>query len=361
MLSQLARRATGSAPYTLALSFRRGVPELQVNTSLQGLALALPPPLGKTADSSLPLRFDNQVARESLVGLASSNGNGSSAPPLRDQIVLDLGSLGSATYLRDLSGPQPRVLRGAIGVGLSNGESAPMPAQGVAANINQGKLDVDAWDEVLTRATAAEPAPRGAAVATTPAGQAVAQDYLPTTLALRARELTLQGRTLHNVVAGALRDGSTWRANLDATELNGYLEYRQPGSPDFSNGRLFARLSRVNMPQSDVTQVEELLNEQPGNLPALDIVVEDFELRGKRLGRVEMEAQNRGGEGVQREWRLSKFNITAPEAAFTANGNWAVLNAASAGPRSAERRTVLSFKLDIRDSGDLLALSLIHI
>ena len=150
MLSQLARRATGSAPYTLALSFRRGVPELQVNTSLQGLALALPPPLGKTADSSLPLRFDNQVARESLVGLASSNGNGSSAPPLRDQIVLDLGSLGSATYLRDLSGPQPRVLRGAIGVGLSNGESAPMPAQGVAANINQGKLDVDAWDEVLT-------------------------------------------------------------------------------------------------------------------------------------------------------------------------------------------------------------------
>ena len=269
--------------------------------------------------------------------------------------MLDLGSLGSATYLRDLSGPQPRVLRGAIGVGLSNGESAPMPAQGVAANINQGKLDVDAWDEVLTRATAAEPAPRGAAVATTPAGQAVAQDYLPTTLALRARELTLQGRTLHNVVAGALRDGSTWRANLDATELNGYLEYRQPGSPDFSNGRLFARLSRVNMPQSDVTQVEELLNEQPGNLPALDIVVEDFELRGKRLGRVEMEAQNRGGEGVQREWRLSKFNITAPEAAFTANGNWAVLNAASAGPRSAERRTVLSFKLDIRDSGDLLA------
>ena len=99
MLSQLARRATGSAPYTLALSFRRGVPELQVNTSLQGLALALPPPLGKAADSSLPLRFDNQVARESLAGLANNNGNGSNAPPLRDQITLDLGPLGSATYV----------------------------------------------------------------------------------------------------------------------------------------------------------------------------------------------------------------------------------------------------------------------
>lgn len=355
-LAQLARRATGSTPYTLALAFRRGMPELQVSTTLQGLALALPPPLGKPADSSLPLRFETQVARESLTGLAA-NGNGNNAPPLRDQITLDLGALGSATYLRDLSGPQPRVLRGAIGLGLSGGESAPVPVQGVAANISQGKVDVDAWEDVLTQATTAEPPARTASAASAtpgPSGPAMAQDYLPTTLALRARELTLQGRTLHNVVAGALRDGTTWRANLDATELNGYLEYRQPGSADHPNGRLFARLSRVNMPQSDVTQVEALLDEQPGTLPALDIVVDDFELRGKRLGRVEMEAQNRGGEGAQREWRLAKFNITAPEASLTANGNWAVLNAAGATPRAAERRTVLNFKLDIRDSGDLL-------
>jgi uncharacterized protein YhdP len=216
---------------------------------------------------------------------------------------------------------------------------------------------VDAWEDVLTQATGSEPAQRPATSPASPASPgttSTAQDYLPTTLALRARELTLQGRTLHNVVAGALREGTTWRANLDATELNGYLEYRQPDSADHPNGRLFARLSRVNMPQSDVTQVEALLDEQPGALPALDIVVDDFELRGKRLGRVEMEAQNRGGDGAQREWRLSKFNILAPEANFTANGNWAVMNTAGPGPRTPERRTVLNFKLDIRDSGDLL-------
>ena len=49
-------------------------------------------------------------------------------------------------------------------------------------------------------------------------------------------------------------------------------------------------------------------------MPALDIVVDDFELRGKRLGRVEIEAANRiarepGREPV-REWRLSKLNVT---------------------------------------------------
>ncbi len=359
MLAQLARRASGSAPYTMALAFRRGVPELQVSTSMQGMALALPAPLGKSAESSLPLRFETQVTRESLTGLAngSAANSGASAPPLRDQVTLDLGALGAATYVRDLSGAQARVLRGTLGLGLASGESAPMPAQGVAANINQAKIDVDAWDDVLTQAANAAPAGRAATDSAQPRTQPVpiAQDYMPTTLALRTRELTLQGRTLHNVVAGALREGTIWRANLDATELNGYLEYRPTGSPEAANGRLFARLSRVNMPQSEVTQVESLLDEQPGTLPALDIVVEDFELRGKRLGRVELEAQNRGGEGAQREWRLSKFNVLSPDASFTANGNWAVLNAAGLGPRATERRTVLNFKLDIRDSGDLLA------
>ena len=375
MLSQLARRATGSTPYAMTLAFRRGVPEIQVTASLQGLALALPAPLGKTAESSLPLRFETQVARESLSGLTQATSAAADAPPLRDQITLDLGTLGAATYLRDVSGPQARVLRGTIGLGLAPGESSPMPAQGVAANISQGKIDVDAWEDVLTQATTGAASSVGAAStaiagsptaagsdaasrppvppsATGPSG--AAQDYLPSTLALRARELTLQGRTLHNVVAGALREGTTWRANLDATELNGYLEFRQPGGAENPNGRLYARLSRVNMPQSDVTQVEALLDEQPGALPALDIVVDDFELRGKHLGRVEMEAQNRGGDGAQREWRLSKFNILAPEASFTANGNWAVLNIPGAVPRTPERRTVLNFRLDIRDTGDLL-------
>jgi uncharacterized protein (TIGR02099 family) len=366
MLAQLARRASGSAPYSMTLGFRRGAPEIQVTTSLQGMALALPAPLAKTAGTSTPLRFENQVLRESLTGLASATAAGTAGlPPLRDQITLDLGAIGSATYVRELSGGQARVLRGTIGIGLGEGESAPMPVQGVAANIQQGKVDVDTWEDVLTQATTgaagtgastpANAAPPGVATAST-GSTGNAQDYLPTTLALRARELTLQGRTLHNVVAGALRNGTTWRATLDASELSGFLEFRQPGAADHPSGLLYARLSRASLPQSDANQVEALLDDQPGTLPALDIVVDDFELRAKRLGRVEIQAQNRGSEGVQREWRLTRFNILSPEANLTASGNWAVVagSAGAAAARPSERRTVLNFKLDIRDSGDLL-------
>ena len=366
-VSQLAQNATGSAPYSLALSFRRGVPELQVNTTLQGMALDLPAPLSKTADAQQPLRYEQMVARESLGPVAA----GATPPPLRDQVTLDLGSIGSATYLRDLAGAQPRVLRGSMGVGLSAGESAPVVAEGVAANIRLGRVDVDAWERLFTQSTsasgsAAGSAAGGAAGGARPGATAVmgpgpapspAMDYLPNVVALRATELSAQGRTLHNLVAGGLREGNLWRANLDASELNGYVEFRQPTSGDMGNGRLFARLSRLSMPQSEATQVENLLAEQPGSLPAVDVVVDDFELRGRKLGRIEIEAQNRSAEGAQREWRLGKFNITTPEASLTATGNWALLSRARgvAEPRSPERRTALNFKLDIRDSGDLLA------
>lgn len=157
-----------------------------------------------------------------------------------------------------------------------------------------------------------------------------------------------------------------WRANLDASELNGYVEYRQPSGA--GEGRVYARLARLSIAPAAAAEVETILNEQPAGIPALDIVVDDFELRGKRLGRVEVEAINRGGgvlarEGGVREWRLNKFNMTTPEAVLTASGNWASTNAQTslllpgapvrgvAGPR----RTVLKFKLDINDGGGLLA------
>ena len=35
-------------------------------------------------------------------------------------------------------------------------------------------------------------------------------DYLPNVVALRATELSAQGRTLHNLVAGGLRETATW-------------------------------------------------------------------------------------------------------------------------------------------------------
>ncbi|MBX3653852.1 MAG: TIGR02099 family protein [Ramlibacter sp.] len=351
-VSRLAQSMQGSATYTAALGFRRGVPELSIASSLQGLAVNLPPPLNKGADTALPLRYDSALLAESLAPGAA----------LGDQVVLGLGRIASVSYVRDLSAPVARVRRGAIGVGLAAGEAAPLPEQGVMANVNLGTVDVDAWEKVLSGAS-------GTSVTTSAdtagAANRAALEYLPTVLAVRADALALEGRTLHNVVVGGSREGLVWRANVDADELNGYLEYRQPSGA--GAGRVYARLARLSIAASAAREVEQLLDEQPANIPALDVVVDELELRGKRLGRAEIDAVNRGGsvvarEGGVREWRLNKLNLVMPEAHFSATGNWAALNAQAAapgGPRPPRvpgevRRTVMNFRLDIADSGQLL-------
>ncbi len=340
-VSRLAAQASGSAAYVAELSFRRGVPEIAVSSNLQGLALNLPQPLVKAADAVLPLRYNNSLIRESLA----------EGRKLQDQISLELGTLASIHYLRDVSTDTPRVLRGRIGVGLVAGESiAANDDPGVAANINFAQLDIDAWEKLLSGATSVSGKAANSA-APTPGLSNETLAYLPSVMAVRARELTVQGRTLHNVVIGGSREDLIWRANLDARELNGYIEYRQPSNNN--SGRVYARLARLSLAAATASDIEATLDQQPSSIPALDVVVEDFELLGTRMGRVELEALNRESAGV-REWRLSRLNVSLPEAQFSATGNWALVGANQSVVRSERRRTALNFKLDISNAGELL-------
>ncbi len=343
-VARIGQFATGSTSYNATIGLRSGTAELLITSPMTGMALSLPAPLAKAADMPLPLRFEAALVRGSNLPGAR----------LQDQISLEVGRLASVVYVRDISGPDSRVLRGAIGVGLASDESAPMPVDGVAANLNMAQLDVDAWLHVLSTLSAGG-ASTPQAVSAIPAS---ALAYLPNTLAIRAKELLVEGRKINNVVVGGGRDGLVWRANLDANELNGYVEYRQPSGN--SQGRLFARLAHLNVGPGAAQDMESLLDQQPISIPALDIVVDDFVLRGKKLGRIDVQATNMANGAARegsREWRLNRLNVTNPEATFTATGNWANVNAqAAAGVRNGreQRRTVLNFKLDIADSGDLL-------
>jgi uncharacterized protein YhdP len=218
---------------------------------------------------------------------------------------------------------------------------------GVTATIQLPSFSVDEWMHIF----APPKSNPNYAVAQNTNLSTATQTYLPTRMSLKSNDIFVQGRALHNVVVNGSRDGYLWRAQLDAKEMNGYLEYRQPNPQN--TARIYARLNRLSLqPTADQT-VESLLEDSPVSIPALDIVVDELELRGKKLGRVEIEAVNTDATtprtNTGREWRLNKLNVTVPEASFKASGKWIT---SREGTQLAN--TEMNFKLDISDAGELL-------
>ena len=340
--SRLAQRASGASSYTATVGLRRGQPELLINSDLRGMALNLPAPMAKAAVSTLPLRVEMQLTRESLAPKSRV---------LQDQIKVSVGRVLALAYVRDLSGARTRVLRGGIAVGPEVVDNLTPRDSGVGLNLQLPFVDLDAWNQALSQFTglplvnASAKSDKTAVVGQEAAASDEAQDYVPQVLVMRADQLKVAERAIHRVLVGGTRVGEVWRVNLSADELNGSAEVR-PANGN-TPAQLFARLAYLNIPPSLVPEVENLLTEEPSSIPALDIVVNELTLRGKKLGRLEIEAVNRVGANAAREWHLNKLNLIVPEATFSANGNWT-----SDGPRL--QRTKLNWQLDVRNSGELL-------
>lgn len=342
-LGALARAAgalAGQANYKLAVGIDdKGLSDLDLTTDLAGVALDLPAPLAKRADASLPLHVR-------LDRVATPAG---AAP--QDRLRVELGDWLRASYLRGDAGGNMRVISGGIGVY----GPAPTPANGVAALVDIASLDVAAWDAAATRLFGG-----GAADAAAPAGAG----YLPDLVALQAQTLAVAGQRLTKVTAGLSRLDGQWRANVDADQLSGYIEYRPPSGGGATPGRVHARLARLALERSAADDVTQLLDRQPASVPALDVTVEDLKLRGRGLGRLELQAVNR--VAPERQWELLRLNLALPEAVFNATGRWVVAGADGqrAGTESANDRpragtgparvAEYRFELDIADSGALL-------
>jgi uncharacterized protein YhdP len=75
-------------------------------------------------------------------------------------------------------------------------------------------------------------------------------------------------------------------------------------------------------------------------LPALDIVVDDFSVGDHRFGRLDVQAHNEGGI-----WRIDRIELRNPYGNLSGSGQWQI---------SAANRTQLDFTLDSSDVGKLL-------
>lgn len=324
---QFADKLVGTTRYTAGIAVRKGQSELIVESALQGLALNFPAPLRKAAADKLPLRFE-------ILPLPA--GEGASA---REEVRLALGSAVNAKYLRykprERNAPW-QVLRGGIAVNMP----VPEPERGLSLSGDFKSLDMDEWRRLLARLPATA-APVGAGSL----GMADIAPYIePDTLAVHTNELRILGKTIDNVVLGASRQKALWQANIDSNQASGHLSWSAGGD---GAGSIAAHLSNLVIPQSAAADVSDLLEGKTTQtqMPGLDITAENFELFGKKLGQLDLQASNQATLSG-REWQIARLSLKNADAELKSSGQWS--------SRGKDGGTRLNFTLEVANSGKLL-------
>lgn len=328
VLQRLFRQVNGSARFTATVGVRQHLPEIIVESGMLGLALDLPAPLKKAANESWPLKFE-------VVGMPSDD-------PLlqRDELRLSLGSSMMARYRRQrIVGQQSgwQVLNGGIGFG----QAAPLPDSGLAVYASSQRMDVDQWITFRSALTKAADTSTGAV------GNSMSAYLEPDVIAGRTTELLIMGKKLDNVVLGASHQNKTWQVNIASDQASGYATWDESGSAR-GMGRVTARLAMLNIPKgagADVSEVLENSGAEAVRIPALDIVADDFQLFGKQLGRLELNASNVRAV-IGSEWRINKLTLINPDAELRAAGNWMAFGK--------DNTSNLTYALDVNDAGKLL-------
>jgi uncharacterized protein YhdP len=109
-------------------------------------------------------------------------------------------------------------------------------------------------------------------------------------------------------VKAQLGDGG-WTANLNSKDIAGDMSYRSG-----ADAKLQARMARFDVPPDVPGGTPARASRE---LPAVDMVAEDFGFRGKRLGRMEIVARRDAAD-----WRVERISVQNAEGTLSGNGLW---------------------------------------
>ncbi|MEN3354537.1 MAG: hypothetical protein V7640_2695 [Betaproteobacteria bacterium] len=293
----------GATDWRGVLTLRKKVPDLVVESNLQGISSSLPAPFTKNAAESVPLRIERRFTN-----------------PQQDRISLAYGDIVKAELLRRNDGKQTRVERGVVRLGA--GEVGEPDRPGVWIRGALKSFDFDEW-LTLSRGGAGE-------------GEA---SYSIAGADVKMAEIDFFGRRFNDLAVTASPVSGGTQFTLAAPELEGAATWQGEGK-----GRLIARLKKLNMPSGEgrPIAVSKPPVDKPLELPALDVIVEQFQYGPKRLGRLELNAVHQ-----DRDWRIERLRLSSPDSDLTAEGVWQSW--------LTQPRTQLSVKMDVTDVGRTLA------
>ncbi|MDD5242123.1 MAG: YhdP family protein [Sulfuricella sp.] len=295
------RNLSGATDWRGVVSVRKKQADMVVESSLVGLASGLPAPFGKSAASPMPLRFEKKMTGAK-----------------QDMLQLNYGKILAAVLVRRHENGKAVVERGAINLG----NAAVLPSQpGIWLTGEMPLLDLDHWRAVLGQDDSSAPLPDFAGVN------------------LKFGALDVFGKRFNDLNISAKTREGIWQANVQSRELGGNVEWNPEG-----RGQLRARLAYLSIPDPAPAKLGvpvDAAKEKERELPALDLAVEDFSVKQKKLGKLELLAVQSGDN-----WRIDKMSISNLDGSLQVSGLWQ-------GWRR-KPRTHANLHLDVRDMGKLL-------
>jgi uncharacterized protein (TIGR02099 family) len=305
----IADRFQGSADWTADILARKQQADVVIKSSLAGLSSSLPAPFAKAESDTLPLTIEKKTQNER-----------------QDQIAVSLGKIVNARLQRVDQNGAMTLERGEIDFG----GTAEIPAQpGLALRGSLEHVDADVWQQIF-----ATPAPAASG------GNRKDEPGITINSAnLAINALDVFGRRINGLALDAAPVSNGWRANIKSQEITGEALWIKGG-----NGRVVARLKSLIAPSPAPAKLSVPSEAEPQKeiqYPALDLIAENFEIKQKKLGRLELIASQQNID-----WNIDKLVISNPDSNLTVSGVWS----------SWKRRpsTRLSLAWDIEDIGKTL-------
>jgi len=294
-----AQRLKGGANWSASVAVRKQAVNLVLVSNLVGLGSELPYPLGKAASDSMPLKFERRYFDAA-----------------HDALNFDLGKQLKAQFLRDTAGEEAQITKGKISLG--DGDATPTQA-GVWVDGELEKLDADLWRSIIYASEDEPP-------------------LLPLSgIQLKVKALDFLGRRLNNFTLNGVAQQDAWQATVGSDEMQGEVNWRER-----DGGRLVARFQRLMYPDAAPPRGVQPAGGHDLNLPALDIVIDEMQLKNASLGKVELLANKQGDD-----WRIERLRISNPDATLNADGFWQSW--------LAQPQSKLALDLDVNDVGKFLA------
>ncbi len=327
---------SGGAAWDADITVVKKSTQLTINSSLQGLGSTLPQPFAKQAQEAMPLRVEKRIVTEG-----------------QDVINAQLGKLLSARLARRDENGAMVIRRGIINFGEENisgsrsrrsgtrrlleqlgaidsprSRSGPStePRTGIWLAGNLPELSLQGWGDLFGTAGGME-------------------GGLPIAGAdLAIGRVSGFGMHINDLRINADKRGEGVFARLSGSALNGEVEWQPRGE-----GKLTARLQNLlwsgnGGAATASVQAAQAVPVSPGNLPALQISVENFQMKDKQIGRLELVGHPEG-----KDWRMRRLNITNPDGSLAGDGVW------RGGQTNTQ--TQANLLLQISDAGKVLARS----